>query len=358
MKGIVNIPKIPGQLNIDTSALTIQPENLVTELPFTRPGNGAVEAVPSNDNIEVRTEADRLIITGRKSGAASLTVRAAAGTEHTGTVTQTINVTTKDMPSPILAENSPDIMQRVTHAGFASVPGWKPGDKVPRELSGTVGVTDVSGEYYDVLLGIDHNPEFELEHSLQFGLAWYASDGKTPIAFVDDKYNTGYYDARRDFRMNTDYRNLTAGYSGMQLRSVLQEFFGTITDEELKKRIVACPKYVDDGAYIAQGVSDPKDVTVLRDVIWLPSQYEMFPWNASPWEPKSEYAVTEQYPIFPGSASRIAYAFNNLTQAVWWWLRSRSTSSAGYFRIVYTDGATSSYGATWSYGARPCYMVS
>ena len=224
---------------------------------------------------------------------------------------------------------------------------------VPRRLEGTVGICDVTGDYYDVLLGLDNSVAMHGHHA-DFGLAWYASDRETPIGFVDDGYHQTYGGDRRDFRMSTTFTAST-GYSGMQLHSVIQEFWDAITDAELRRRIVACPKMVDDGVFTAPNVFNPKDIRVLADVIWMPAAHEIWYAGQNSYAPITEASVTSTYHIFSGSSSRVAYAFDNRTKAVYWWTRSRSMKNA-YFCTVTPTGGTD-HACQSGLAVRPCYTI-
>lgn len=356
MKGNIFIPRRAPRLQKSETHATLDPENIIVRVPFEYDGDGILETFANNDSVDVRLEYRTLVLTARKSGTAKVTLRSSVGLRSKAASTE-LDVTLADIPSPVLADNSWDIIQRTIHAGYGKQ-FWTPGDKVPRRLDGSVGITDVTGDYYDVLLDIDHNPEYEGAHNAQFGLAWYADDKTTPIAFCDDRYGHSYSDARDDFRMNP-VDEITTGWSEMQLRRVIQGFYYAIQDGELKKRIVAGPKYCDDGAYIDFCVSDPKDVRIFRDVIWIPRAAEMYMQSYSLVLPATEKPFNMKFPIFDDYKAQAAYHYRDHTTTAAYWIATRKTIDMGIFAFVGNGGRVNfASAANVTYGVRPCYTIS
>ena len=230
---------------------------------------------------------------------------------------------------------------------------------MPRRLDGTVDLCDgagtsidVTGNYYDVLLAIDHNPQLEGPHNAQFGLAWYAEDGQTRITFVGPEYET--FNGDKGFTMwpyppNT---GLPASYGNSRVRKAIQGFLPTITDATLREAIVPTPKYVDDD--LSRPATDPSNVVVYRDAIWIPSLRELLSGDHFR-IPRTELALTEP---FPQPIQTRAYVYNNPSVPSSWALRSRAGDATGdWFVIVNSGGGNSSYTSGWKLGVCPCYTI-
>lgn len=248
-----------------------------------------------------------------------------------------------------------DIIARTVRAGYGKIPGWLPGDTIPRTLSGTVDlcnsagdVVDVTGQYYDVLLAIDHNPQFEGAHNAQFGLAWYGDD-KAPITFVGENFST--FDGDNGFTMWPAEQGALPTYGNSRMRRCAQNFLGTITDAILRKAIVSMPKYVDD-AYLS-AVSNPASIAVYRDAIWIPSVREL---SLDADVPEGELAVVHAFLPFASAATRTAYPHNSRAITVHWAVRTRRVNS-NWWQNVNGSGWFTGASPNYKVGIRPCYTI-
>ena len=79
MIGSVTRPRFTPALRLQSAPVVITPETLEQRIPIGYNGDGALEVVPSNGNVDARIEGRELVLTGRKSGTAKVEVRAAAG---------------------------------------------------------------------------------------------------------------------------------------------------------------------------------------------------------------------------------------------------------------------------------------
>ena len=69
---------------------------------------------------------------------------------------------------PILENNNLENIKKVAQAGLGAN-YWNVGDKYPVKLNGTISKTTFNNEtYYAFIIGFNHNPEYEGEHSIHF----------------------------------------------------------------------------------------------------------------------------------------------------------------------------------------------
>ena len=169
-----------------------------------------------------------------------------------------------------------------------------------------------------------------------FGLAWYASDKSTPIAFEGD------------FKMYLSMSGIT-GYGGAKLRGDIQAFLDAITDAAVRDRIAACPRICYDA--LNRRFDD------LRDRIWMPRQFEVYGPGEGDGVANAEYAVSNRFPVFTSNYSRKAYAATDLTRGVYWTLASQSAHDTTRFRMVGAAGSSVYGGANVAYAIRPCYTI-
>ena len=360
MNGIVLAPKGAGQLRLDKTTLAVAPETLVQRIHVDRIGNGAIEAVPNNDNAEVCVDDSDIVVTGRKNGSMQIQVRALDGTNYGRTKTHTLNVTLTEMPSKTLADNSWSVIQRIVRGGFARIAGWAPGDKIPRELSGVVGICDTTGSYYDVLLDLDNSAAMPGHHA-DFGLAWYAADKTTQITFKDAEYG-GKAIAAGAFSKLTEAHNALVAQDGLcpdwldsDLRVTVQGFLDTIVDTELRGRITPSSRFLDVGVP-GQSPRDIERLEVITDQIWIPTaqQVGLGGYGSTP---KSDRMVGRQFPVLRTNASRLTRPHNDLSgDLIDWHLASRKIDDV-HAHTVSTSGGLYGIFHTTVRGVRVCYTI-
>ena len=126
------IGKAAGSLTLAKSSVTLNISSLTESVAVTRAGDGVISATSSNTaTARVEVSGTSVKITGLKAGTAKITVKVAAGTNHTAPSDKTINVTVS-LPNTSLANNTPDIIAAAAKSGQAAN-YWSVGDKVDRK---------------------------------------------------------------------------------------------------------------------------------------------------------------------------------------------------------------------------------
>ena len=90
------IGKAAGSLSLSATSVTLNPSNLTKEITVTRAGDGAITATSSNTGVATVTVSGTKITiahVNQTSGSATITVKVAAGTNHTTPANKTISVT-------------------------------------------------------------------------------------------------------------------------------------------------------------------------------------------------------------------------------------------------------------------------
>ncbi|MCM1295509.1 MAG: Ig-like domain-containing protein [Muribaculaceae bacterium] len=79
-----SIAKAAGSLTMDKSSMTLDISTKTGTITVTRPGDGAITATSSNPDVaSVSVSGNKITVTGKKDGNATITVQVAAGTNHT-----------------------------------------------------------------------------------------------------------------------------------------------------------------------------------------------------------------------------------------------------------------------------------
>ncbi len=132
------IGKAAGSLTLAKSSVTLNISSLTESVAVTRAGDGVISATSSNTaTARVEVSGTSVKITGLKAGTAKITVKVAAGTNHTAPSDKTINVTVS-LPDTSLANNTPDIIAAAAKSGQAAN-YWSVGDKVGIAVNGFFG---------------------------------------------------------------------------------------------------------------------------------------------------------------------------------------------------------------------------
>lgn len=339
-----SIGKAAGSLSLSASSVSLDMSGLTKNVTVTRAGDGAISATSGNASIATAEVTGNTVkITGLKTGSTTVTVKVAAGTNHTAPANKTISVTV-EMASPTLADNTPAAIQAAAQSGQAAN-YWSVGDKVGIALNGTVGALALSSTYYAFILGFDHNSAVEGGNSIhfQFGKTSAGAD----IAFVDSYYNnTG-----GGFRMNTSNTN-SGGWKSSNMRSTICPAFLSAMPTEWQNVIAACTKYSDN---TGGGSNTASYVTTTSDKIWLLSEFEVQ--GARSYANSAEQNYQKQYDYYKNGNSKVKYKHSATTTACYWWLRSVRATDSNHFCFVITDGSASSSNASSSRGFAPGFKV-
>ena len=277
-------------------------------------------------------------ITGLKAGTAKITVKVAAGTNHTAPSDKTINVTIS-LPDTSLANNTPDIIAAAAKSGQAAN-YWSVGDKVGIAVNGSFGGLSYNNTVYAFILGFNHNSSVEGGNSIHFQF------GKT-AAGVDIAFVNSYGSTSTGFCMNTSNTN-SGGWNNSYMRKTICPAFLAALPTAWQNIIAACTKYSDN---TGGGSNTASYVTATSDKIWLLSEMEVQ--GTRSYANSAEANYQKQYDYYRNGNSKVKYQHTATTSACFWWLRSVNASNTNNFCNVNTDGSANNNNAYNSNGFAP-----
>lgn len=337
------IGKAAGSLTLAKSSVTLNISSLTESVAVTRAGDGVISATSSNTaTARVEVNGTSVKITGLKAGTAKITVKVAAGTNHTAPSDKTINVTVS-LPDTSLANNTPDIIAAAAKSGQAAN-YWSVGDKVGIAVNGSFGGLSYNNTVYAFILGFNHNSSVEGGNSIHFQF------GKT-AAGVDIAFVNSYGSTSTGFCMNTSNTN-SGGWNNSYMRKTICPAFLAALPTAWQNIIAACTKYSDN---TGGGSNTASYVTATSDKIWLLSEMEVQ--GTRSYANSAEANYQKQYDYYRNGNSKVKYQHTATTSACYWWLRSVYASSANYFCYVSTGGSASSGYAYLSRGFAPGFKV-
>jgi len=148
-----SIGKAAGSLSINKTSLSLNITTKTGLITVTRAGNGAISATSGNTGTAtVSVSGTTVTVTGKATGNVTITINVDADTNHTAPASKTVSVTV-NMPSGILANNTPAVIKAAAKAGQAANL-WKVGDKVPIKINGTVGALAINSAYYAFIMQV------------------------------------------------------------------------------------------------------------------------------------------------------------------------------------------------------------
>lgn len=337
------IGKAAGSLTLAKSSVTLNISSLTESVAVTRAGDGVISATSSNTaTARVEVSGTSVKITGLKAGTAKITVKVAAGTNHTAPSDKTINVTVS-LPDTSLANNTPDIIAAAAKSGQAAN-YWSVGDKVGIAVNGSFGGLSYNNTVYAFILGFNHNSSVEGGNSIHFQF------GKT-AAGVDIAFVNSYGSTSTGFCMNTSNTN-SGGWNNSYMRKTICPAFLAALPTAWQNIIAACTKYSDN---TGGGSNNASYVTATSDKIWLLSEMEVQ--GTRSYANSAEANYQKQYDYYRNGNSKVKYQHTETTSACSWWLRSVGASSTNYFCIVGADGPANYYNAYNSFGFAPGFKV-
>lgn len=337
------IGKAAGSLTLAKSSVTLNISSLTESVAVTRAGDGVISATSSNTaTARVEVSGTSVKITGLKAGTAKITVKVAAGTNHTAPSDKTINVTVS-LPDTSLANNTPDIIAAAAKSGQAAN-YWSVGDKVGIAVNGSFGGLSYNNTVYAFILGFNHNSSVEGGNSIHFQF------GKT-AAGVDIAFVNSYGSTSTGFCMNTSNTN-SGGWNNSYMRKTICPAFLAALPKAWQNIIAACTKYSDN---TGGGSNTASYVTATSDKIWLLSEMEVQ--GTRSYANSAEANYQKQYDYYRNGNSKVKYQHTATTSACYWWLRSVRASNAYYFCRVGTDGSASNRNAYFSDGFAPGFKV-
>ena len=337
------IGKAAGSLTLAKSSVTLNISSLTESVAVTRAGDGVISATSSNTaTARVEVSGTSVKITGLKAGTAKITVKVAAGTNHTAPSDKTINVTVS-LPDTSLANNTPDIIAAAAKSGQAAN-YWSVGDKVGIAVNGSFGGLSYNNTVYAFILGFNHNSSVEGGNSIHFQF------GKT-AAGVDIAFVNSYGSTSTGFCMNTSNTN-SGGWNNSYMRKTICPAFLAALPKAWQNIIAACTKYSDN---TGGGSNTASYVTATSDKIWLLSEMEVQ--GTRSYANSAEANYQKQYDYYRNGNSKVKYQHTATTSACYWWLRSVNAGGTSSFCYVHTGGSAYSTGAYYSYGFAPGFKV-
>ena len=337
------IGKAAGSLTLAKSSVTLNISSLTESVAVTRAGDGVISATSSNTaTARVEVSGTSVKITGLKAGTAKITVKVAAGTNHTAPSDKTINVTVS-LPDTSLANNTPDIIAAAAKSGQAAN-YWSVGDKVGIAVNGSFGGLSYNNTVYAFILGFNHNSSVEGGNSIHFQF------GKT-AAGVDIAFVNSYGSTSTGFCMNTSNTN-SGGWNNSYMRKTICPAFLAALPTAWQNIIAACTKYSDN---TGGGSNTASYVTATSDKIWLLSEMEVQ--GTRSYANSAEANYQKQYDYYRNGNSKVKYQHTATTSACYWWLRSVYASYAYSFCFVRAGGSAGSNGAYYSFGFAPGFKV-
>ena len=383
-----SIGKAAGSMTLSASAVTLNSAALTAEVTVTRPGDGAITASSSNTGVAtVSVSGNKVTIkhVNQTTGTATITIKVAAGTNHTAPADKTVAVTAQFMPTKkALNDQTWAEIRQVSDAGQGSS-YWSVGDRKAVLVNGTVGTLAVNQTLYVYILGFNHNSAKE-GNGIQFGTFKTALSGGTDVCLVDGSYNSYKTDGSKIFNMN-HWGNYN--YGGWKACDLRYDILGstnkapvnygkaratsdtgydaptnTATSPVANTLMAALPadlravmkpitKYTDN-----KGNSSDVAANVTSSLDYLPllAEQEIFGGNRT-YSNQYEKNSQVQYAYYSAGNSKVKYRHSATGSTAYWWERSPIYNNFSYFCNVYTNGSATGSAARRSYGLAPAFMV-
>ena len=383
-----SIGKAAGSMTLSASAVTLNSAALTAEVTVTRPGDGAITASSSNTGVAtVSVSGNKVTIkhVNQTTGTATITIKVAAGTNHTAPADKTVAVTAQFMPTKkALNDQTWAEIRQVSDAGQGSS-YWSVGDRKAVLVNGTVGTLAVNQTLYVYILGFNHNSAKE-GNGIQFGTFKTALSGGTDVCLVDGSYNSYKTDGSKIFNMN-HWGNYN--YGGWKACDLRYDILGstnkapvnygkaratsdtgydaptnTATSPVANTLMAALPadlravmkpitKYTDN-----KGNSSDVAANVTSSLDYLPllAEQEIFGGNRT-YSNQYEKNSQVQYAYYSAGNSKVKYRHSATGSTAYWWERSPFYNGNSSFCYVTTNGNANLSGAGYSLGLAPAFMV-
>lgn len=343
------IGKAAGSLSLSKSNITLNSTTKSTTFTITRAGDGKI-TVESNNQSVVTVSLNGTTVTVRSvndtTGTATITVKVAAGTNHTAPSNKTCSVSCEFLPA--IGTKLNDIswadIKRISDAGKSSS-YFAIGDRKEVTLNGTcIKLSFSNQKYYCYIIGIDHNSSREGSNRIHFQFGYTALSEGNHIAFNSE------YDGS-DFYMNISNTN-SYGWNNSFMRKNICAQFKNCLPTDLKSVLKSITKYSDN---TGGGADAASYVTATMDDIFLLAEYEVF--GSRSYANSAEQNYQAQYQYYKNSNSKVRYKHNSTRTPMDWWLRSVYAADQFGFCFVSFAGSTSVTSADYSLGFAPAFCV-
>lgn len=182
-------------------------------------------------------------ITGKQNGTTTITVAQNGNKNYNAPPAVVITVTVDRSISTLDWADISQYAKAGTLLKYGEI-----GDAVPIKLSGTVGTVNLNGNYKAVLIGYNHNADYEGENRAHFTIC--KDTNGADFVFTDTNYGkqvTG--DGRFAYFVASgeNYSGIPPSYDATSINVHCQEFFEAFTSE-LQGVVAACTKYYQPAA--------------------------------------------------------------------------------------------------------------
>lgn len=383
-----SIGKAAGSMTLSASSVTLNASNLTAEVTVTRPGDGAITASSSNTSVATVTVSGNKVTikhVNQTTGTATITIKVAAGANHTAPADKTVAVTAQFMPTKkALNDQTWAEIRQVSDAGKGSE-YWNVGDRKAVLVNGTVGTQAINQTLYVYILGFNHNSAKE-GNGIHFGTFKTALSGGTDVCLIDGGYGSYYTNGTKYFNMNHWGNYNYGGWKACDLRydilgstnkapvnygkarttsdtgydaptntatSPVANTLMAALPSDLRAVMKPITKYTDN-----KGNSSDVAANVTSSLDYLPllAEQEIFGGNRT-YSNQYEKNSQVQYAYYSAGNSKVKYRHSATGSTGYWWERSPGCTGYYAFCFVYTNGNAGYTGAWYSCGLAPAFMV-
>lgn len=365
-----SIAKAAGSLSISPTSLTLNMSSPTGKITVTRAGDGTITATSNNQGVATVSVSGNTVTVNnvnQSNGSAVITIKVAAGTNHTAPSDKTCNVTASFI-SKTLNDNEWSAISSVSSTGANY---WAVGDRKAVAINGTVGTKAINATYYVYILGFNHNSSRE-GNGITFGGFKTALSGGTDICLVDDNYNSYSTGGQKWFNMNHSANTNSGGWKGCDLRydvlgstntnngdatatTATSPVSGTLM-AALPSALRAVMKPMNIYTDNTGGGSDTASyVTKSVDYLPLLAEYEIF--GTRSYANSAEQNYQQQYQYYKNGNSRVKYRHTATSSTARWWERSPGYNYSDYFCGVNAYGCANYYYARYSLGLAPAFRI-
>lgn len=352
-----SIGKAVGSLSLSKTSMTLKVGSLTDTITVTRTGDGVITSTSSNTSIATVRVSDNIVtVTAKAKGDVTITVKVAAGTNHTSPADKTCAVSVT-MPTSTLNDNSWQTIRDVSDAGQGAN-YWKVGDTKALTINGTVTGTALNVTVNAFILGFNHNSAKEGNNRIHFQIG---KIGTKDIALVDSNY--GKSGTSAGFRMNTSNIN-SGGWKESYGRKTLLGNSGNPSSPPSGSLLAALPadllvamksvaKYTDNTGDTS---NTSGAITATTDYLFFLAEFEVqgARTHANQYEQNSQ----AQYDYYKAGNSKVRYKHDATTTSCHWWCRSAGHDTSSTFCFVSVNGGGADYYfAYYSYGLAPGFCV-
>ena len=288
------IGKAAGSLSITLTSMTLDRSNPTGTINVTRAGNGTISSESSDTSIATVSVSGNIVtVTGKASGSAVITVKVAAGTNHTAPASKTCAVTANFIDNTFANNDWSDI---IAACQSGSVPdSWVVGNSKPMTIDGVNYQVDIIGKNHDT----------------------YTAGGIAPLTFgMHDCYGTKY-------PMNSSGTNST-GWNDSEMRT-----------ETLPAILAKMPENIQNGIRAVNKLTmtsgTNSTIKTASDKLFIFSEMEVYGG-----EEYSKSGEGKQYDYYKAGNSKVKKVGGTDS---WWWLRSPIASTDNYFCAVSLSGS-------------------